>query len=282
MTIEASSAGPHRPTWWVRRLTAPNPSLETLAGTNTYLVGGGPDGCVVIDPGPADHGHLDRVRALGARRGGVRLILLTHSHHDHVAGAALLRDRTGARILAFSRERVPEADSLLADQAVISLGDQSLVALHTPGHSADHLCFHLPQRGVLFAGDLVAGTGTVFIAPPDGDLAQYLASLRLVLKLSLRRVFPGHGPTVTHPARLFREYLVHRAEREVQTLAALSRDGGAATMDDLLDLVYKDVEPGRRPLAALQMQALLRKLEEAGQARRERLSDGGECWRRIR
>ncbi len=281
MKIEASEVGPRRLAWRVRKLTAPNPSLETLDGTNSYLIGGGPDGCVVIDPGPADQGHLERLRTLAERRGGARLILLTHGHPDHAAGAERFRELTGARILAFSRERVPMADSLLADQAMIRVGEESLVVFHTPGHSADHLCFQLPRRGVLFAGDLVAGSGTVFIAPPDGDLAQYLTSLRLVRNQALRRVFPGHGPTVTHPWRFLSAYLAHRAEREAQTLAALDRHGGEAKMDDLLADVYTGLDPARRPLAAVQVQALMRKLENAGQVRRGRLPDGGEYWRRI-
>ncbi|HEY8282832.1 MAG TPA: MBL fold metallo-hydrolase [Chloroflexota bacterium] len=273
--------GSRRASWRVGRLTAPNPSLETLTGTNSYLVGGGPKGCAIIDPGPDDPGHLDRLRALANRRGGARLILLTHGHHDHVAGAARLRARTGARILAFSRDLVPEADAVLVDQAVIRLGDTTLTALHTPGHAADHLCFHLPARRVLFAGDLVAGVGTVFIAPPDGDLGQYLDSLRRALALSLRRIFPGHGPTVTNPGSLLRGYLEHRAEREAQTLAALDSHESMGTIDDLITAVYADLEPARRTLAALQMRALLRKLEHDGKVRRLDFADGGARWHRV-
>ena len=269
-----------RSPWRVGRLTAPNPSPETLTGTNSYLVGGGPDGCAIIDPGPEDAGHLDRLRALADRRGGARLILLTHGHHDHAAGAAGLRSRTGARILACSKERVPQADGLLPDQTMISLGDMSLTALHTPGHAADHLCFYCPERKVLFAGDLVAGIGTVFIAPPDGDLGQYLDSLRRVLALPLRRIFPGHGPTVNNPGSLLRGYLRHRAEREAQTLAVLDDDPGGGSMEHLLDTVYANLEPALRPLARLQMEALLRKLEHEGRARRVDAADG-PWWRRI-
>lgn len=269
-----------RSPWRVGRLTAPNPSPETLSGTNSYLVGGGPNGCAIIDPGPEDSGHLDRLRVLADRRGGVRSIVLTHGHPDHAAGAVGLRARTGAPILAFSREWVPEADELLPDQTSITLGDTSLTALHTPGHTADHCCLYVPERRVLFAGDLVAGSGTVFIAPPDGDLARYLDSLRRVLALPLRRIYPGHGPVVSNPRNLLRDYLRHRAERESQTLAVLGDNPDTGSMEHLLDTVYADLEPARRPLARLQMEALLRKLEQDGRARRIDAADG-PWWLRI-
>ena len=212
----------------------------------------------MIDPGPHDDAHLNYLAELARRRGGARAILITHGHPDHVAGAAALRERTGAPIQGFSRSHVPEVDTLLRDTEKIPIGGGSLVALHTPGHSADHLCFYLAERRILFAGDLVAGQGTVFIAPPDGDLRVYLASLRRVLELSARRIFPGHGPTIVRPGAVLRGYLAHRAEREHQVLTALA--GHERTMDELIDAVYLGIEPTRRRLAALQLRAQLRKL----------------------
>lgn len=248
----------------VLRVLAPNPSLETGAGTNTYLIGAG--GCLIVDPGPAVPAHLERVARLAERRGGVRAILITHAHPDHLAGAAQLRQMTGAPLFTQSQAHVPEADHLLADQDAVEAGTTRLIALHTPGHSADHLCFHDPVRQILFAGDLVAGEGTVFIAPPDGDLAAYLASLQRMLALPLRRIFPGHGPTVRSPHALLRAYLAHRAARERQVLAAL--DAGVRDMDGLIESVYPGLEHGRRPLAALQLRALLRKLADEGRVDR--------------
>ncbi|MGH2344878.1 MAG: MBL fold metallo-hydrolase [Chloroflexota bacterium] len=259
------------------RVTAPNPSLETLAGTNSYVVGGGSGGCVVIDPGPPHAAHQDRLAAFAERRGGARAILITHGHADHAGGAAALRARTGAPIHAFSALHVPDADRLLRDGEELRIGDVSIVALYTPGHCADHLCFYLPERRVLFAGDLTAGQGTVFIAPPDGDLAAYLASLRRVSVLSVRRIFPGHGPTIARPAALLHGYLAHRAEREAQALAALA--GRERSMEELIDTGYPDIEPARRRLAALQLAALLRKLETEHRVTVRRDADGRSRWR---
>jgi glyoxylase-like metal-dependent hydrolase (beta-lactamase superfamily II) len=242
----------------VHRLTAPNPSLETLNGTNSYLVGHGFDGCAVIDPGPLDEAHLDHMAYLAQHRGGVQSILISHSHPDHAAGAAALRERTGAPIRAFSHSHLPDADSLLRDGEEMLIGGELLTVLHTPGHSADHVCFYLSNRRALFAGDLVAGRGTIFIAPPDGNLVAYLASLRRVLALGVRRIFPGHGPTIARPVAVLRGYLAHRAEREQQVITALA--GHALSMDELIDSVYEGIEPERRRLADLQLRALLEKL----------------------
>ncbi|HWE61134.1 MAG TPA: MBL fold metallo-hydrolase, partial [Chloroflexota bacterium] len=163
---------------------APNPSIMTGEGTNTYLVDGRQGGCAVIDPGPLHEAHLARVAEAAANLGGLRAILVTHGHPDHVGGAARLRALSGAPILAYGREDgVPAADALLADGEALAVGDRTLIALHTPGHRFDHLCFLLPETGTLFAGDLVAGTGTVVIAPPEGDLSHYLASLHRLLTL---------------------------------------------------------------------------------------------------
>ncbi len=264
----------------VQRITAPNPSIETLDGTNTYLIGSDSGGCLVIDPGPLHEAHLCRVVNLALRRCGVRTILITHGHPDHVAGAAALRERTGAPIRAFSRSHVPDADSLLRDGEDIPIGSDLLTVFHTPGHSADHLCFYLPRRRILFAGDLVAGQGTIFIAPPDGNLTAYLASLRRVQALGVRRVYPGHGPTITRPAKTLRDYLAHRAVREQQVLTALS--GHELTMDELIDAVYLGIEPARRRLAALQLQALLEKLRsEQRILERSALGRRMECYSAI-
>jgi glyoxylase-like metal-dependent hydrolase (beta-lactamase superfamily II) len=241
---------------------APNPSLMTGPGTNTYVVGDGATECVVIDPGVDDSDHLEAIqRAAGDQR--ITHILITHGHDDHRGGAARLRERTGAPIFAWSREGTPEADVSLADGAVIPLGASTLRALHTPGHRFDHLCFLHLSTGALFAGDLVAGVGTVVIAPPEGDMLDYLASLRRLLALPhLGAILPAHGPIIDDGPALLQQYIAHRLERERQVIAAL--EAGDATVDAMVARIYVDVDPALHPVAARSVLAHLLKLEREG------------------
>ncbi|MET0306861.1 MAG: MBL fold metallo-hydrolase [Solirubrobacterales bacterium] len=224
----------------IGRLTAPNPGPMTLAGTNTYLYGSDP--CVVIDPGPDDAGHLDAVRAAAEERGGIGVVLLTHSHGDHAAGA----------------ERF--------DDVVLPKGGEEhagLRALATPGHAADHVCF-LTADGVCFSGDLVLGEGSTFVPPDGGSLAAYMESLRVVQAEEIELICPGHGPWVTDPAAKLAEYVEHREMRERRLLAALER--GERSKEALLAEAWSDVPTELRPAAALVMEAHLQKLEAEGRA----------------
>lgn len=248
----------------VELLLAPNPSLMTGPGTNTFLVSDGIAGCVVIDPGPDDAGHLDRIAAAAQPHGGIQSILITHGHPDHVEGAAALRERTGAPILAYSRAGSPAADTMLADDQLVVIGTRRLRALHTPGHRFDHLCFLLEDSHALFAGDLVAGEGTVVIAPPEGDLLDYLASLRRLQALDLSLLLPAHGPQIEDPATLLAEYLAHRQMREDQIIAELAR--GPRTVAELVPPIYAEVDPRLYPMAAQSVTAHLLKLEREGRA----------------
>jgi glyoxylase-like metal-dependent hydrolase (beta-lactamase superfamily II) len=207
----------------------------TLVGTNTYLYGADP--CVVIDPGPDDAGHLDAVRAAAEERGGVGLVLLTHSHGDHAAGA----DGLGMK-------------------AVLPTGGEEyegLRAIATPGHAADHVCF-LSGDGVCFSGDLVLGEGSTFVPPDGGSLAAYMDSLRLLQAEPIELICPGHGPWVTDPAAKLAEYVEHREMRERRLLAALDR--GERSKQALLNEAWADVPTELRPAAALVMEAHLQKL----------------------
>ena len=211
----------------------------TLAGTNTYIYGSDP--CVVIDPGPDDTGHLDAVRAAAAQRGGVGLVLLTHSHGDHSAGA----ERLGAEVV------LPTGGEVHA----------GLRALATPGHAADHVCF-LTADGVCFSGDLVLGEGSTFVPPDGGSLSAYMESLRLLQAEPVELICPGHGPWVTDPAAKLAEYVEHREMRERRLLAALER--GERSKEALLAEAWSDVPAELRPAAALVMEAHLQKLKAEG------------------
>jgi glyoxylase-like metal-dependent hydrolase (beta-lactamase superfamily II) len=222
----------------ILRIVAPNPGPMTLAGTNTYLHGSDP--CTVIDPGPDDAGHLEAVHAAAEERGGIGLVLLTHSHGDHAAGA----------------ERF--------DDVVQPSGGEEhagLRALATPGHAADHVCF-LTADGVCFSGDLVLGEGSTFVPPDGGSLAAYMESLRRVQAEPIELICPGHGPWVTDPAAKLAEYVEHREMRERRLLAALER--GERSKGALLAEAWSDVPTELRPAAALVMEAHLQKLDAEG------------------
>lgn len=251
----------------VEVLLAPNPSLMTGPGTNTYLVWGNYGPSVVIDPGPDDAGHLRAIAHAAARHGGLGAILVTHGHRDHDAGAASLRALTGAPVLAWGREGVPATDRPLADGELVNAGGRPLRALHTPGHRFDHLCFLLEDAGAIFAGDLVAGVGTVVIIPPEGDLADYLASLERLLALPRwRTILPAHGPPVADGPALLREYIAHRLLREHQVLEALA--AGLATVPEIVAVIYADVDPALHEMAGRSVLAHLIKLERDGRVAR--------------
>ncbi len=223
----------------ILRIVAPNPGAMTLAGTNTYLYGSDP--CVAIDPGPDDAGHLEKVRAAGGKQGGIGLVLLTHSHGDHAAGA----ERLGVDVV------LPED------------GEEhgGLRAVATPGHASDHVCF-LTGDGVCFSGDLVLGEGSTFVPPDGGSLAAYMDSLRLLQAEPIELICPGHGPWVTDPAAKLAEYVEHREMRERRLLAALEH--GERSKEALLADAWADVPAELRPAAALVMEAHLQKLGAEG------------------
>jgi glyoxylase-like metal-dependent hydrolase (beta-lactamase superfamily II) len=211
----------------------------TLEGTNTYLFGTDP--CTVIDPGSEDPGHLEAIRAAAAERGGIGLVLLTHSHGDHTAGA----EQLGAEVV------------LPGD------GEEhaGLRAVATPGHAADHVVF-LSADGVCFSGDLVLGLGSTIVPPGGNALAAFLGSLRRLQAEPLELIAPGHGPWITDPAAKLAEYVEHREMRERRLLGAL--EDGERSRAQLLTTVWDDVPVELLPLAAMAMEAHLEKLESEG------------------
>lgn len=243
----------------VRRIIAPNPGVMTGPGTNTYLVG--IDEVAVIDPGPDDADHLDAILGCGGDR--IRWVVLTHHHADHAPGAKALCERTGAELLAFARRDGVRPDRLLADGDRIEATEFRLRAIHTPGHSSDHLCYLLEEERLLFTGDHVMEGSTVVIKPPDGDMGAYLASLGKIRSFRLRAIAPGHGRIIDKPAEAIDWYVAHRLKREERVFEALS-NARTATVDQLVPVVYADVPDDRFPMARLSLHAHLLKLAADG------------------
>ena len=223
----------------VLKIVAPNPGPMTLEGTNTYVYGADP--CVVIDTGSEDPGHLEAIRAAAAERGGNGLVLLTHSHGDHAAGA----DQLGAEVV------LPSGGETHAGLRVLA----------TPGHAADHVSF-LSDDGVCFAGDLVLGLGSTIVPPGGGSLAAYMDSLALLQGETIELICPGHGPWITESATKLAEYVAHREMRERKLLAALS--SGERSRAALLAEAWSDIPVELLPMAAMAMEAHLEKLEAEG------------------
>jgi glyoxylase-like metal-dependent hydrolase (beta-lactamase superfamily II) len=211
----------------------------------------------VIDPGPEIDEHLEEVARAAGR---VAHVLVTHDHEDHAAGAATFARLVGANVAAW---RLPGTAKVREGQG-FTAGGVELVAMHTPGHSADHVVFSDAGSGALFAGDAVLGRGTSFIDAPDGDLAKYLTSLRRMLERDPRTIYPGHGPIVLDAKAKLREYLEHRAEREEQILAGLA--AGDRTVEALVERIYADHPSDVQELAARSVTAHLLKLETEGRA----------------
>lgn len=244
----------------VRRILAPNPSVFTGPGTNTYLVG--VDEIVVIDPGPADDGHLDAIVGCGGDR--IRWIVCTHTHEDHAPGVAGLKERTGAEVLAFGNRDGLKVDRRIGDGYTIDATEFRLQAMHTPGHASNHLCFYLPEERLLFTGDHIMDGSTVVIRPPDGDMATYLESLAKVRAIKrLRSIAPGHGRLIENPYEVIDWYIEHRLQREQAIYDALARRG-TAKIDDLVPEVYADVDERRQKIARHSMHAHLIKLAADG------------------
>ncbi len=250
-----------------RCVLAPNPSLMTLDGTNTWLVAEpGAAAAIVVDPGPDDEGHLNRVRAAAEEAGQrIKKIVLTHGHLDHSAGARRLAELTGAPVLAVDPAHRLGAAETLGPGDAVRAGGCELVVIETPGHTADSVCLLLEADSALLTGDTVLGRGTTVIAG-DGNLGDYLTSLDRLRTLagggSLRALLPGHGPLLADPVATLDYYIEHRAERLAEIEAAL--DAGCRTIPDIVARVYVDVDRALWPFAELSVRAQLGYLAERG------------------
>ncbi len=266
----------------VRRVLAHNPSPFTYTGTGTYIVGHGT--VAIIDPGPADPAHLDAVAQAVAGE-TVSHYVITHTHFDHSPAARPLRDRLGGQIVGCAPLNLidsgPRADAgfdpdyapdrILADGDSVTGPGWTLRAVHTPGHTSNHLCYELPQEQTLFTGDHVMGWSTTVVTPPDGDMAAYMQSLALLLKRPDRCYLPTHGPAVTEPQRFVRGLIAHRKQREVQILKLL--DGGPRQIEQMVESMYQGVDKRLWPAAGRSVLAHLIDLQN-----RQLVHQSGAQW----
>jgi glyoxylase-like metal-dependent hydrolase (beta-lactamase superfamily II) len=261
----------------VRRIVANNPTPFTFKGTNTYVIGEGE--IAVIDPGPEDEAHIDALlKAVAGER--ITHILVTHTHRDHTGAVEMLKERSGAQVLGFGptgsergarttspsgkafvdQEFVP--DRKLRDGDRIEIDGVRLEAIHTPGHAPDHLCFALTGQRTLFSGDHVMGWNTTVVAPPEGHMGDYMASLERLLERRDLVFFPGHGGRIETPRRVVKAYLIHRKMRESAIYACLKE--GARFIPQIFPKIYPRLESFYHPAAALSVLAHLELLQEKG------------------
>jgi glyoxylase-like metal-dependent hydrolase (beta-lactamase superfamily II) len=267
----------------IARVLAHNPSAFTYFGTQTYLIG--TEELAVIDPGPDLPAHLDALeRAIGGRR--VAAIMCTHTHRDHSPAAAPLAQRTSAPIIgcaplaletvgpradaSFDGDYVP--DSVLEDGEALQVGGEPVLAVGTPGHTSNHLCF--AWRGALFSGDHVMGWSTTVVVPPDGDMAAYMTSLDKLRQREDRIYYPAHGPAVTNPQQYVRHLVGHRMQREKQILTLIGER--PRPIADIVAKAYPGLDPRLTAAAGGSVLAHLIDLERRGLVERR-----GEAWTAV-
>ena len=267
----------------VLRVVADNPGPFTFYGTGVYIVGEG-ETATVIDPGPDTPSHREALwRALDGRR--VEAVLLTHHHLDHTPLARPLADAHGCPVFGMSVRNSSdfETDIMLDEggdtdfrpDVEVADGDElpgGLVAVHTPGHTSNHLAFALPAERALFTGDHIMGWSTTVVVPPDGSMADYMASLARVADGDYAVLYPTHGAPIPEPAPFLEAYREHRLAREAKVVAALG-ELGSGEVGDLVARVYADTDRNLWPAASQSLLAHLLWLEAKGAARRE-----GKVW----
>ncbi|CAN5347710.1 MBL fold metallo-hydrolase [soil metagenome] len=279
----------------IQRVVADNPGPFTYTGTGTYIVGRDAPGAsvAVIDPGPPDSRHLDAIlEAVGERR--VSHILVTHTHRDHSPLARPLADRTRAPILAAKPPKAvthasgqieEDEDEAFRPDVILTGGETiegdgwTFEAMATPGHASNHMAFVLREENALFSGDHVMGWSTTVVAPPDGDMSDYMASLDAVIARGFTTLWPTHGAPITAPAPFLQAYKDHRLAREAQVLARL--DVGDLTIAQIVPTLYAAVDSRLWPAASLSVLAHLGKLVRDGRVSAEPLPQIDAEWRRV-
>jgi len=261
----------------VRRLVAPNPSMMTGPGTNTYLFGS--EEIAVLDPGPVIDSHLQCIQEIAAAP--IRRVIVTHTHPDHSPAAAELARVTGAELLGRPapdgrhQDMTFKPDHVLEDAERLVVDGMEFEVVHTPGHASNHICLRHLGLNWIFTGDHVIDGSTVVIDPPDGNMNHYLESLARVKALQPVALAPGHGELIHDPDRAIDWIIGHRLEREVKVVAALQANPGLTSME-LVPHVYTDIDNELYAWAERSLLAHLLKLEDDGVIARE----STQCGRR--
>lgn len=258
----------------VRRIVAPNPSVMTGPGTNTYLVGN--EAVAVIDPGPTNPSHIDAILEAGAGR--IRWIMVTHTHDDHSPGVAPLLEAISAQTHGspapdnWHQDVDFKPDVELQDGSVLKTDEFTIRAIHTPGHVSNHFCLLVEEDGMLMTGDHIMSGSTVVIIPPSGDMSDYIESLRRLLDEPLQSLAPGHGDVIEKPHAEVEKIISHRLKREALVMGAMRKCGGG-TLDEVVKLAYAETPVSLHKMAKLSLEAHLIKLERDG-----RVARAGESW----
>jgi len=263
----------------VGRVLGLNPGMMTGPGTNTYLVGRRDP--ILIDTGAGVPDYVPLLERYLAERGWTQpsRVILTHRHRDHLGGVPSLRARFKGLRVSKMRHRdadLPEPiEDLRAGETVHGEG-ATLVPVYTPGHASDHLCYYLVEEHALFTGDVILGGSTTVIPSDDGDLADYLDSLRRLQQMDVRRIYPAHGPVIEDGPAKIAEYLEHRMLRERQILEALADH--IETIPAIVARIYVDVAPALHPVAALSVESHLKKLAREGHVQEDKQRDRPSRW----
>jgi glyoxylase-like metal-dependent hydrolase (beta-lactamase superfamily II) len=278
----------------IGRVIARNPGALTFTGTGTYVVGSSSPGSqvAVIDPGPEDEDHFTALLA-SVRDRDVTHVLITHTHRDHASLAHVFANETGAKIYAArltndvsmhtegddENHQPFQFDVEIVDGGILRGDTWTLETLTTPGHASNHVAFALLEENALFSGDHVMGWSTTIIAPPDGDMADYLGSLDKVIRREFHTLWPTHGAPISDVAPFLAAYREHRLEREAQVLDSLT--SGADTISDIVSALYAEISPTLGQAAKLSVQAHLIKLIQDGHVQADPKPDLDAIYRLV-
>ena len=263
----------------VGRVLGLNPGMMTGPGTNTYLVGQRDP--ILIDTGFGVPEYVPLLETYLGQRGWKQpaRVLLTHRHPDHLGGVTQLRERfRGLRVSKMLHRdgELPQGIEDLRDGETVKGDEVTLIPVYTPGHASDHLCYYLVEEKALFTGDVVLGGSTTVIPAGDGDLLDYMNSLRRLLSLEVRRIYPAHGPVIEDGPGRIAEYIEHRLMRERQILEALGE--GIQTIPAIVERIYVDVAPALHRVAAMSVESHLQKLARENRVREHRAADAPSRW----